>query len=153
MQRDRHARRQQLRPYRQVQLALEPDVDAEDEPDEAPDHQAGGELAAPRDRRGPEGEVEVVGLVGAVEGEVGVDVLVGAEVEDDDAAEEGHDGRVLGQEADEDVARLELLVGAVAERGQAHGAQGAVEGRRHHDGRGDDERGRREDLEDDELGW
>ena len=96
MESDGHASGQQLRPDRQVHLTLQPDVDAEADPDKAPNQQAGHELAAPGDGGGVEGAVEVVRLAGDVEGEVRVHVLVGAKVQDEDAAQEGHHGRVLG---------------------------------------------------------
>lgn len=152
VQRDGHARGQQLGPHGEVHAALDVGVDAEDPPDEGAEDEGGGELARPRDGRRVEGEAEVVQLVRVVEGEVRVHVLVGAEVQRQDAAEEGEHAHVLGQEPDEDVARADLLVRRVRLAREPQHRERAVVRLRHGQRREDDEEARREALQPDELG-
>lgn len=141
MQNNSRARRQQLRPHGQIQLSFQIDVKFEEPPDNDPHAERRGELTRPRHRRGVKGEVEVVGLVGVVEGEVRVDVFVHAEVEDEDGAEEGGHGDVLGNKADEDVADAELLVGGVGECADADDGEDAVEDGGHEGGVENDKAG------------
>lgn len=152
MQHNRDASRQQLGPNREVQPPLGARIDAEGAPHDSPQDAGGGELAGPRSRRGDEGEAEVVeGLVGVVEGEVRVDVLVGAEVEDEHAAEEREHARVLGQESDEHVTNADLLVRAVGLARQAEEGEQPVVRPRHRQRRERDQEPRRERLQPDEL--
>lgn len=141
MQNDSRASRQQLRPHRQIQLSFQIDVKFEEPPDDDPHAERGGELASPRHRRGVKSEVEVVGFVGVIEGEIRVDVFVHAEVEDEDGAEEGGHGDVLGNEADENVADAELLVGGVGEGADAEDGEDAVEDWGHEGGVENDKAG------------
>ncbi len=79
--------------------------------------------------------VRIIGLVVPVEGEVRVDILVGAEVEHDDAPEECQHRDVLGQEADEDIAYAHLLVRHVALRVHTDDGEEPMERFRHQDRR------------------
>lgn len=105
-----HTRWQQLRPHREIQFALQPDVHVEAQLNEEPDRQTGHQLARPRHRGSPKGQLEVVRLVVAVKRKVGIHGLVGTVVQDGNAAQKSRHGCVFGEEADKYVSCLDLLV-------------------------------------------
>ena len=72
-------------------------------------------------------------------------------MQDDDGSQKGKHGRVLGDEADEDVADADLLVGAVGLAVEVGDGEEPVDRAGHEDGRDDDQGRRGEDLEHDEL--
>lgn len=123
---DYHTSGEQLGPRAEVGARLARDVHLPAEPQDAADDPAGDEFAGPGHHTGVEGELEIVALAaadgaravsgigergGLVEGEVGIDVLVGAIVQDEDGGEEGEHADGFGERADEGVAGAEFLVG------------------------------------------
>lgn len=162
MHHDYHAGREQFWPHGQISARLARDVHLPAEPEDAPHDPAGHDLACPGHHTSVQGELEVVALATAadgesggsvswrgdgggrlllVEGEVGVDVLVAPVVEDEDGAEKSEHADGFGEGADEDVAGAEFLVrleGLAVDREQR---EEGVEGGGHGEGPEDDEEG------------
>ena len=156
MQHHRHTGREQLGPHSKIKFSLRHNTDAIDEPDQPGDDESSCQLARPGYAGGIERqtEVKVRGVVRlAVESEVGVHVLVWTKVQDDDAPQKGKHGRVFGDEADEDVADADLLVGAVGLAVEVGIGQEPVDGAGHEDGCDDDQGRGGEDLKHHELLW
>jgi len=137
-----NAGREELRPHRKVKLAFHANIDTINPTDETTQNQRRDKLTSPGDRGGVERELEIIRLRGVllkIEREVGVDILVRAKVEDEDAAKEGGHGDVFGEEADKDVASADLLIGGVGLRGESESSNDPVPEGGHGDGGENDE--------------
>jgi hypothetical protein len=122
---DHHARREQLWPRPQIGSRLARDVHLPSEPQDPTHDPASDELTCPGHHTSVHGEGEAVvvaasnrvcsgirfasfGVLG--EREIGVDILVGAIVQDENGAEEGEHADGFGERADERVPGAEFPV-------------------------------------------
>ena len=110
VQHDGDAGGEKLRPNDEIEGAFSGGVDAEGVANDGAEGEGSGELAGPGSGRGDRGEAEVVGLVGVVEGEVRIYVLVGAEVEHQHASQEREHAHILCQRPYEHITHTHFLV-------------------------------------------
>lgn len=116
MQHNRHTRRQQLGPDRQIQLSLSDHAHAIDPLYQSGHHEAGHQLTRPGDGGSIKSQFEGIPVLAdhvIVEREVGIHVLICTEVQHHHGAEKGEHRGVLREEADEDVSDTCLLVASV----------------------------------------